>query len=383
MPAELSLTWSQVLAWRLARSFLTKPAARDATEVAERLIGVQAQVMSSAEVAISLRARGVQPADVARALWEDRSLVKTWTARGTLHLVTPPDLALWCAAMRARGEYWDKPSWARYHGVTGDEMRTLLAGMDEALTGRCLTRQELADSLGGVTEHPELAARVMSSWGATIKPAAFHAKLCFGPNRGRNVTFVSPADWLGAWKPADSDEALAVLARRYVATYGPSIRDDVTRWMGVEPKVGRRAFQSVVDELVEVDVEGQSAWMAPADAKRAVRTEPRGIVRLLPAFDPYVVGVLRHLDRVVPEPSLRCEVSRKAGWISPTIVVDGRIVGLWRHDRRGRSVQITLSPFASLGSEASAAAEREVASMERLLARLPEEDTAGDSSSDL
>ena len=140
------LTWPQVLAWRTGQSHLAAPSGDGPVEVARRLRGVQAQVMSSAELALSVRTKGARPADVQDALWRDRSLVKTWTARGTLHLVPSDELALWCAAMQARGAYWAKPAWERYHGVSADDMERILGGLDEALHGRCLTRQELASS---------------------------------------------------------------------------------------------------------------------------------------------------------------------------------------------------------------------------------------------
>jgi hypothetical protein len=363
-----------VLAWRTGRSHLAAPSGDGPVEVARRLRGVQAQVMSSAELALSVRTKGTRPADVQDALWRDRSLVKTWTARGTLHLVPSDELALWCAAMQARGAYWAKPAWERYHGVSADDMERILGGLDEALQGRCLTRRELAERLGQVTGHHELASRIMGSWGAAIKPAAYQAKLCFGPNRGRNVTFVAPKEWIGSWHDVDGDTALGTLVRGYLDTYGPSTRDDFARWLGVEGKVARRAFALVQHELVAVDVEGSPAWLTPEGAASVVRARARGIVHLLPAFDPYVVGVLAHLGRLLPDPSLRPRVSRPAGWISPTVVVDGRIVGVWHHQRRARGIEISLEPFEPLPAAVQESVERRVRSTATLLARTGDAD---------
>jgi hypothetical protein len=376
MVRPLSLTWSQVLAWRARRSHLTTPSATGVVDVARRLSGVQAQVMSSAELALSIRTKNVQPADVNGALWRERSLVKTWTARGTLHLVPPDDLPLWLAAMQARGRYWAKPAWERYHGVSASEMDLVLDGIDEALDGRALTRAELAQRLGRVIKRPDVAERVMGSWGSVIKPAAYWGKLCFGPNRGRNVTFVSPREWIGPWDDVDGDEALGELALRYVDTYGPSTRDDYIRWLGVESKVGRRGFDAIASTLVPVDVEGVDAWLTPAGAADIARRTSRSSVRLLPAFDPYVVGVLKHLERLLPDPSLRARVSRAAGWISPTIVINGRVVGVWRHERGRRRVDIAIDPFFDLASADEKALRVQMEAMSRLLERVPADDNA-------
>jgi hypothetical protein len=376
MVRPLSLTWSQVLAWRARRSHLTTPSTTGVVDVARRLSGVQAQVMSSAELALSIRTKNVQPADVNGALWRERSLVKTWTARGTLHLVPPNDLPLWLAAMQARGRYWAKPAWERYHGVSASEMDLVLDGIDEALDGRALTRAELAQRLGRVIKRPDVAERVMGSWGSVIKPAAYWGKLCFGPNRGRNVTFVSPREWIGPWDDVDGDEALGELALRYVDTYGPSTRDDYIRWLGVESKVGRRGFDAIASTLVPVDVEGVDAWLTPAGAADIARRTSRSSVRLLPAFDPYVVGVLKHLERLLPDPSLRARVSRAAGWISPTIVINGRVVGVWRPERGRRRVDIAIDPFFDLASADEKALRVQMEAMSRLLERVPADDNA-------
>jgi hypothetical protein len=378
MPRKVSLTWPQVLAWRARRSHLTAPLPAGMVDVARRLVGVQAQVMSSAELALSIRTKGVQPTDVSDALWVDRALVKTWTARGTLHLVPPDDLPLWFAAMQQRGRYWAKPAWERYHGVSAREMDLVLDSMEQALDGRVLTRAELAQRLGRVMKRPDLAERVMGTWGAVIKPAAYWGKLCFGPNRGRNVTFVSPREWMGPWVDVDGTEALAELALRYVDTYGPSTRDDYTRWLGVEAKIGRRGFDAIASKLVAVDVEGLDAWLTPAAAASITKRSPRSTVRFLPAFDPYVVGVLRHLDRLLPDASLRARVSRTAGWISPTIAVDGRIVGVWRHDRIRGGVELTVETFVDLPRDEEQAVEVQRATMSRLLERVPPGDAEVD-----
>jgi hypothetical protein len=93
------LRWAQVTAWRTARHQLAERAPATATlEVAARIAGLHAQVMSSAELTLWARVDGLPPDAVRRALWEERSLVKTWAMRGTLHLLPAAELPLWQAA---------------------------------------------------------------------------------------------------------------------------------------------------------------------------------------------------------------------------------------------------------------------------------------------
>src|SRR5215210_7484770 len=100
----ISLTWDQVRAWRLEQQCLTPRLGRpNFIRAVERVLGVQAQVMSAAELSIGTRVDGLKRTDVQRALWQDRTLVKTWAMRGTIHLFAAEDLPLIVAARRADG----------------------------------------------------------------------------------------------------------------------------------------------------------------------------------------------------------------------------------------------------------------------------------------
>src|SRR5438128_796335 len=111
--AELPLTWRAVLAGRLERQHLTVRVPADwMLDVVSRLCGLHAQVMSSAELTVAARVEGLAPTAVADALWTERSLVKTWTVRGTLHLVPATELPTWIAALSAY-VHFEKPAWQK------------------------------------------------------------------------------------------------------------------------------------------------------------------------------------------------------------------------------------------------------------------------------
>src|SRR5918911_646621 len=100
----ISLTWEQIRAWRLEQQCLVpRLDRRNFIRAVERVLGVQAQVMSAAELSIGARADGLKRADVQKALWQDRTLVKTWAMRGTIHLFAAEDLPLVVAALCAGG----------------------------------------------------------------------------------------------------------------------------------------------------------------------------------------------------------------------------------------------------------------------------------------
>src|SRR5579871_1218887 len=115
----LQLTWRQAAAWRLRRHHLHRRApARDLLDVVSRLCGVQAQVMSSAELTLWARIENLDRSTVRDALWQHRTLVKTWAMRGTLHLLPSSELPLWHSALGASGRFLRESAWQKYFGIT-------------------------------------------------------------------------------------------------------------------------------------------------------------------------------------------------------------------------------------------------------------------------
>jgi hypothetical protein len=353
-----ALSWAQGCAWRLARHSLLERADRgQLLDVVTRLGALHAQVMSAAELAAWARVRDVTPGDVRDALWADRMLVKTWAMRGTLHLLVAEELPLYAAALSTRVGYRKTP-WLKYHNLTLAEIDALIAAVPAALDGRCLTREELADEVARLTGQPALSEKLRSGWGDLLKPAANRGSLCFGPSRGQAVTFVRPDQWLGGWRELDPQEALREVARRFVHTYGPTTRDEFARWWGVEPREVRAVFESLAGELATVEVEGWRASVLAEDVERLRATGEPETVRLLPNFDPYVVAFYRQSDYLLPA-ELRPRVYRAGAWVSPAVLVDGRIAGVWAHEKRRGQVAVTVEHFAPLPPAVEARVEEE------------------------
>src|SRR5579885_169763 len=115
----LSITWAQAAAWRVRRHHLEKRARAGALlAVASRLCGLHAQVMSCAELTAWARVEGLTRGAVQRALWEERTLVKTWAMRGTLHLLPADELPLWHAALGTSRRYLRPSAWQKYFGIS-------------------------------------------------------------------------------------------------------------------------------------------------------------------------------------------------------------------------------------------------------------------------
>ena len=348
------LTWAQVHAFRLERHHLMHRAPKqDLTRVVGEIGGVQAQVMSAAELQVGVRV-DCKVTDVRDALWKRKTLVKTWLMRGTLHLVPSKDLPLFTAAMSAFG-IRNTNAWLKWMQITEAELTSLIDAIGRALDGQALTREELIAKVGkGRSERAQAAMK--SGWGGILKPVARQGLLCFGPSRGQSVTFVRPEKWLGSWREMDPDAALTVLARRYLRAYGPATKSDFTRWWGTWPGVGNRAWAGLAGDLAPVSIDGQRADMLAADVTRVKKLPTGGSVQLLPAFDPYVMG---HSSREhIVEAAHQSKVSRVAGWISAVVLVDGRVVGTWSHVAVKDTLRITIEPFQRLKASTTAEARR-------------------------
>jgi hypothetical protein len=311
------VTPDEILRRRIDRHHLGAAKAGSVVDAARRVGGLHAQVTASAQASAALRLTSQPELDT--ALYEQKSLVRTWAARGTLHLLPAADLPIWVAAMSTRTRE-TTGSWLKYHGVTAAQMQDIIAAVPDVLGATPLTREELAGAIIEATGHEDLREPLIQGFGAILKPLAFRGLLCSGPPRGRHVTFVAPRAWLGAWEPVPAEEAIDQLVLGHLDAYGPADAAEFARWFDLKPPLAKKAFARLADRLRPIGDEG----FLPLDAP-----DPAGedTVLLLPAFDPYVVGSLRRLDTVSTGP--RSAVTRPQGWISPTLVVNGRIDGVW------------------------------------------------------
>jgi hypothetical protein len=322
--------------------------------VAGEICGLHAQVLSSAELSLWARVEQLAPAAVQRALWDEGSLVKTWAMRGTLHLLPRAELPLFFGALSTYTHFL-KQGWVKYFGVTREELEEVIAAVGQALLpGRALTREELAAEVARRTGSSKYGTVLRQSWGVMLKPAAFRGQLCFAQSEGQRVRFTHP----GAVELWGGPQALRELARRYLAAYGPATRQDFAVWWGESAAQAETLFDSL--DAVVVEVDGTRAFLLQRDARRALGARSSGAVRLLPAFDPYVIGAPRRggLFPVAQKP----RIYRGQGWVSATLVVDGRIEGVWRQEHQGRKLTLTVEPFArpsaSVRSGVSSEAER-------------------------
>ncbi|QFG21023.1 crosslink repair DNA glycosylase YcaQ family protein [Actinomadura sp. WMMB 499] len=350
-----SVTWPRVLAWRMRRQFLDRPDAASAVDVARRLGGVQAQVASAAELAVAVRRASPEAGEAARALRDERALVKTWAMRGTLHLL-PADAAAAYLALCGTARHWEKPSWQKAFGATPADLEAIAAAAARALAdGAVLTREELTRAVVEETGSAHLAEVLGSGWGTLLKPLAWWGVLCHGPARGNRVTFVSPQARLPGWTGLPpADEAARTVVRAYLGAHGPATPDMFDNWLmrkANRKKDVRSWFAALDGELCTVEVDGEPMYLLAEHRDELLDTGPAAPVRLLGAFDQYVLGAGTGATYLIPA-ERRGEVSRTAGWISPVVLHEGRVAGVWRFEDGDATVTTWEHvPPAPLGAE--------------------------------
>jgi winged helix DNA-binding protein len=353
--------WDEVRARRVLRSSLSPRASGDGlVEVARAVCGVHAQVQASAELQLSARVEGIRQADVRAALWEQRALVKAWTLRGTLHLHPADDLPLWYAARRAVLRTADKglPAWRDPAGVLhaamgAGEVEAARAAVWEALDGRCLLRNELAEE---VVKRVGRAARERLRSGF----AFLIGELCQGPPQGSRITLARPDQWIDGWQEVtDEDEALREVCRRFLQTYGPARPADFREWFASATFTVAEAgklFEGLGADLEEVCVDARGGCFVLAGDRSF--PAPSSHVRLLPEYDVYVMG-FRERDQLVPEQVRELVAKHGRGrYEGPAavrfVLVDGIAAGLWERRKRGKRIELGVRLVGRLGKSGRA-----------------------------
>jgi hypothetical protein len=351
MTGRASPSAPPLLGERIARHGLGARPDESVEAAVARTTAVQAQDAPASRLGVRARAP-VDDAAVRRAIEDDRTIVRTWLMRGTIHLVPAADLR-WLvrlfgpAVIRKFRTRW------RQLGL-GDELLDRYAALlADVLKAGPMTRREIkaaAAEQGVRLESPDPQAHTHA-----VVYASSIGLVCRGPDRGRDSTFTLLDEWLpDAPAGPEGDDALAELARRYFAAYSPATAADFTTWAGLG---SGRAIGLIRDELTPVEVDGRPGF-------RLGEVEPDRGVRLLPAFDNYLLGYRDRAAIVAPEWQPRVY---HGGLIRPTVLVDGRVTGSWRLDRtRG---EVALEPFEPWPAAVRRAVEAEVADVARFLGR--------------
>ncbi len=289
----------------IARATFEKP-----SDVVAWLGAVQAQDYLGALWAVGLRMRNAVEADIEHAL-ADRTIIRTWPMRGTLHFVAAAD-ARWMLelltprvvennAQRLLRQFdLDERAFAR----SKDLFARALQG------GKQLTRNAMYEALeaGGVSTAGQRGLHILGR-------LAQNGVICFGAREGKQQTFALLDEWAPKAKRLGRDESLAELAKRYFTSHGPATLQDFAWWSGLAAVDATAGLEMAKRSLGQETINGQTYWLASSTP--ATKDSAK-----LPNYG--------------------------HGIFNPTIVVDGQVVGTWKRTLKKDTLAISPSPFTKL-----------------------------------
>ncbi|MBC8063956.1 MAG: AlkZ family DNA glycosylase [Chlorobia bacterium] len=337
----LRLTQTQARAHILGRHGLSQPYATP-LEALHAVFAIQTQYSASLPTALAFRVKSFKPTWHKKE--ENKTVLKSWTLRHTLHAHTAADFAV---AMGAIGENfflrfcrWMEGS----EGLTEAQVRERCAEIYESLSAGALTRTELHEALPALKEVP------MAGWGADVKGLAYLGKLKLIVSDGGATRFARH----DCGELPDRSTAIAELLRRYFSAYGPATIADFRHWTGLLKSSVMPVFESIQDEFTPVEVEGM-----PGDRFLHGGLVEGGVprVNLLAKFDPLTLG---HADKTLfLAEKDRTKVFRIAAQVEAGVLVDGKFVGTWRLNRKGKGAEVVIEPFRKIAKARMPGLERE------------------------
>jgi len=328
-------------------------------KVAKDVCGLQAQAPLTPYLSFWNRVENFENDLLDEALYRDKTLVKVWCMRGTLHIIPSQDLPIYNKALRRmwfehHGEFRDEPNFPSAE----ERKKRIYPKILVALAQRPLKRKELdAKVRSSLRDDAKPYPGLFSAWGGILKETGYegltvHAEPCEG-----EACFARLDKWLPKINldMVDEDEAKEKLLIKYLHGYGPASVQDFAYWSGLMASEARRAIENGAGSLLEeVEIKGVKGrfLMLKEDFKLldSISLDEKAPLCLLPKFDSLVLG---HKDRTrVIRNEYKERVFRpKTGDVAATLLINGQVVGTWKHEKTKSSLTVMIKPFHKLVKE--------------------------------
>ncbi len=352
----------------LSRQHLIERAPSDgAIAVVDDIMGLNAQGALNFQLSLWNRVSRLSHDFLSHALFDERSLVRSWLMRDTVHIIPTSSLGLYRAALK-------RPlmnEWNRWTVKTGtkespEAWEPLYPQVLERLERHPLTMNELLEEMGWSGRDSK---RILSR---LVREMSLQGLLCHAKSTGpwyhnTEHAFARIDMWLSnsSEEPWDEDDALRGLVQRYLRSFGPATVSDFAYWSGMKVRDAMPAFEAIADSTEEVSITGKRRkyLILEEDTDQLCGTEVLSThARLLPQFDALVMG---HRDKTrFIDPSHNSEIFLPRADIAATILLGGKIAGVWNIRKHKKSWRLELSPFRDLSEEERETIELEVESLQ-------------------
>ncbi len=323
---------------RLFNQYISRPLFERPSEVVAWFGAIQAQDYTGALWAIGLRMREATERAIEQAVAE-KTLVRTWPMRGTLHFVAAADCRWMLELLMPRVAANQLRRLERDFGIDGKTFARSKALIIGALEGGKQLRREAIYQLLEAARIPTKGGRGLH----ILWRLAHDYTVCFGARDGKHPTFTLLDEWAPQAKGRERDEALAELARRYFTSHGPATLQDFIWWSGLLTSDARAAIELAKSHLIKETLDKQTYWLAPP---AELVKDPSPTAYLLPSYDEYTVAYKDRSAVLAPDYA-KLAIGRN-GIFSPIIVIDGQVVGTWKRAVKKAEVVLTPTPFAKL-----------------------------------
>ncbi len=316
-------------------------------EVVAALGAMQAQDYTGALWSVGLRLSGSTESVIEKAFAE-RTIVRTWPMRGTLHFVAAPDVRWMLQLLTPRI-------------IAGSASRVRNLELDATIFARCEKLFIRALEGGRQLTREAMLELLEANKISTASQRGYHilwrlaqeGVIVFAARSDKSHTFALLEEWVAPVKKFERDEALTELARRYFTSHGPALLSDFVGWSGLKVGDARVGIEGASAQLLREKIAGKDFWWA-ADA---VGPDATASAYLLPGFDEYLLGYkdrsavleAKYAPRIVPGAN---------GVFLPTVVINGWVVGTWKRALKKKTAVITTHYFKPLKKSEREAVEQ-------------------------
>lgn len=319
---------------RLINQGIQKSSFQNSSDLIQSLCAVQAQDYYGSLWALGLRIKNSTYVDIENAI-EQKQIIRTWPMRHTLHFVDPASVR-WML------------KWLTPKVISAFTKRRRELEIDENILkkskkifikalegGKQITRAgmyELLDS-NGIKPDGQRGIHVLAQ-------LSMEGLLCFGTREQKQFTFTLLDEWVPPAPVLPKEEALCILAVKYFSSHGPAAVQDFAWWTGLSLTESKNAVSSAGDHLTEYKENGKTYWFNPeAKTGKTIRTA----VHLLPPFDEYLVSY-KDKSAVIP-PGIQNQLTSPYTLLSPSVIVEGRVAGVWNREAFKDKFKIKIKAF--------------------------------------
>lgn len=309
----------------LGKQHLSAPSPRSKLlQVVADIGGLHATGAVTPYLSLFARLSGFKRTDLERELYQRRTLARIRCVRGTIYVHPREQLPVVFSATvegftRASQKYLES------RGVSRDEYQNLCGRILELLAHQELTTAQIKAALKSDKDISSVV-NLMGDEGYLVRSQ---------PAKGwRDIHFryARLQDYFPELKlRVDQAQAVAGLVGYYLAAFGPVTLQDIVWWTGLGKTKIQGALKQLDQELIRVNIAGLEPTFLllrpQLEALEQTQVPERPVINVLPAQDPYLMGYkerARYLD-----PAYYDYIFDRGGNATATILLDGRVVGVW------------------------------------------------------